>query len=314
VRSSSAPPPPGPKESRIYLYADLRPIGEQDKIQGLLAIDPDGGSWARVADAESGLLRVAPGGKAVAFSKYSSADDGFAKFDTLWLRPLDGDGDAEPRKIADVGGLPVWSGDGKEIIVGQSDVEDRRRGRFKYDTWRVGLDGAKPVKLAIPERDEVDDWSADGRWLATITIRPNDIFKGYHIYVMHPDGTGERCVADEPGTNLFPRFSPDGRRVAYSHLEPLKDNRWGPGSLRVVDLDGKNRTTIYTEGDDGFPEQLSWSPDGKRLACVLGNRSPRGESPRKLHNDGILIVGADGKDARVFPLPEVQFLGPPDWR
>ncbi|HWE40175.1 MAG TPA: hypothetical protein VG406_26725 [Isosphaeraceae bacterium] len=311
VRSSSALPPAEPKESRIYLYADLRPNGDRDMIQGLLAVDPDGGSWTKVADLD-GLFRVAPDGKTIAFSKFSSAEGGFARFDTLWLRPLDGDG--EPRKVADVGGIPVWSGDGKELIVSQGNIEGRQRGRLRHETWRVGLGGKGPVKLPVPEPDGVEDWSADGRWLATVTIRPNDTFKGYHVYVMHPDGTGQRCVADEPGTNLFPRFAPDGRRVAYTHMEPLKDNRWGPGSIRVVDLDGKGRTTIYNEGEDGFPEQLCWSPDGKRLACLLGNRSPRGESPRKLHNDGILIVGADGKDARVFPLPSVQFLGAPDWR
>lgn len=308
VRGSMSPAPTPPKDSRIYLYADLRPNGDEKPIEGLIAVDPDEGTWTRVAELQ-GLMRVSPDGKSLAFVKFASVND-VAKPDTTWVRDLDG----EPRKVADVGGIPAWSADGKELVVSQGDREGRQRGRLRHETWRVGLDGKDPVKLPVPEQDGVEDWSADGRSLVTVTTRPEEEFKGWHIYVMNLDGKDQRRVADEPGTNVYPRFAPDGRRVAYSHMDPMKDNRWGAGSLRVVDLDGKNRTTVYTEGDDGFPEQLCWSPDGRRLACVLGLRRRGEESPRKLHNDGLLVVDADGKNARVVPLPAVRFLGAPDWR
>src|SRR5262245_20938300 len=50
------------------------------------------------------------------------------------------------------------------------------------------------------------------------------------IYVMNPDGTGERRLTDQRGHDSFPAWSPDGQRIAFT-------------SRRNVD--GKVNTDIY---------------------------------------------------------------------
>src|SRR5262249_6289441 len=113
---------------------------------------------------------------------------------------------------------------------------------------------------------------------------------------------------------LHPRFSPDGRRVAYTRMDGWEDNRWIDGGVWVADIDGKKRVQVYKEGDDGFPEDVCWSPDGKHLACTLGNRAAKRIPQDMLFVDGVLIIDVETKESRLIDLPSAWFLGAPDWR
>ncbi|MFZ2009484.1 MAG: hypothetical protein WAU76_05705, partial [Candidatus Sulfotelmatobacter sp.] len=61
-----------------------------------------------------------------------------------------------------------------------------------------------------------------------------------------------------------PVFSPDGKRIVYSRYNDPELNKW---RLLEADADGGNEKVLYVEpAAGGPPAELSWSPDGKRVA------------------------------------------------
>ena len=61
-----------------------------------------------------------------------------------------------------------------------------------------------------------------------------------------------------------PVFSPDGKRIVYSRYNDPELNKW---RLLEADADGGNEKVLNVEPAPGGPlAELSWSPDGKRVA------------------------------------------------
>ena len=166
----------------------------------------------------------------------------------LWVRGLDPD--AKPRRIVGLGGSssgspPVWSPDGKQLIISVGHREDPR---WIFTTIRVTIDGKVREELAVPPEDCVHDWSPGGRWIVTVSQRGAK--SGWQLYVMRPDGTDQRRISKE-GNPYSVRFSPDGRRVLYA------DNGRGKQSgIWVVDVDGKNGRLVLPVDGHGRRPQL----------------------------------------------------------
>ena len=263
---------------------------------------------------QQSFYRVSPDGTKIAFSKYEivknevdgrPAPSQYARCVSVWVRDLRNGG--EPRKISDIGGFPIWSSDGKRLLLRKG---DRPNDSWRYETWRMNADGSKLEKLPIPENEEVHDWSPDGSWL--VSVSDGDPGKGYQLDIMHPDGTGRRRLTGT-GSNIFPRFSPDGRHVAYTCVEDQKTN------VYVVDLEGRSRHRVYEEHDDTFAGHVAWSPDGKQLAALLNTwgRDEKGQKFLGGRHDSrprLCIIEINGKDPRIVPLPSAQTLGLIDWR
>jgi Tol biopolymer transport system component len=88
--------------------------------------------------------------------------------------------------------------------------------------------------------------------------------------MMRPDGSDIRNLTNTPGINEgLPRFSPDGARILYRRIpigERFDNNRHGfQGELVIMNSDGSGAQIYGKEGE--FP-WASWSPDGRRLACL----------------------------------------------
>jgi hypothetical protein len=301
------------RKGRIYLYGQLQ-AGDQ-KIQGLLAVDPDPVAWNKVADLHDGSWRVSPDGKFLAFCKYENIDNTSVRGVNIQLLDLEKGG--EPNQIWDSGGMAVWSGDSKQLIVNKV-LPREPDGPFSYELWRINADGSGAEKLPIPNTEEVDDWSADGRWVITVSTRHNADGLGYQLYAMHPDGTGERRLTEGKGLNVYPRISPDGRRVVYTHSE--RKDKEVVSSLRIVDIDGKNSHQILEESDDLAPDHACWSPDGKTIAVRAftwqigpdGTKFAGGDSV--LNKYRIILIDPDGGNLRTLELPTTDYLGSQDWR
>jgi Tol biopolymer transport system component len=155
---------------------------------------------------------------------------------------------AKPR-LGEFDSYPSWSPDGKRIaftrFVSGSTVQ---QDRVLICVVRVGQ---SHVRLLAPGRDA--DWSPQG---STLVFARDD-----GLWVVGADGRGSPKLAEVAPGAQTPRWSPDGRRIAY--IEPSG----GGTTVHVLDAvsgtDSVITNTLPVVGGD-----LAWSPEGTWLAYV----------------------------------------------
>jgi RNA polymerase sigma factor (sigma-70 family) len=308
--------PDATPKGRIYVNAGLRfkPEGQdEEKTQHnlIIAIDPTTGKWQKIADnGHSG--RVSPDGQSLVFNH----GEGIWNCDT--------GGGNNPGKISDNMGRPVWSPDGRylvatkqELVEKDSDPKPRTTPAWKNETWRMEADGRNAIKLRIPDTDWVEDWSPDGQWFITGSDRHPPYGRGYQLYLMKTDATQERRLTKD-GLNVYARFSPDGKRILYTHQTAKAGN-----SIWIVDVDGKNARELVKEVDLASPESAYWSPDGKQIAVIMFNwqLDENGRKVNRPDSDAadfrIELMDTDGTNRRRMTLEGARFLfigALGDWR
>jgi Tol biopolymer transport system component len=103
--------------------------------------------------------------------------------------------------------------------------------------------------------------SPDGARVAFVVTTIDEGADEYRsrIWVVATDGTGSpRPLTSGEKADTAPRWSPDGRRLAFL------STRGGKPQLYLLDLDGgEARKLTDLKGGAGEP---AWSPDGRRLA------------------------------------------------
>jgi len=110
--------------------------------------------------------------------------------------------------------------------------------------------------------DSQPDVSPDGKYIA-FTSRNRDRnpkTSDQYIYIANSGGANMRRLTSGNKGENFPRWSPNGKRIAFS----LAEKRYGH-FLYVVGADGQNRRKLTTESSSSAIRP-TWSPDGKRIA------------------------------------------------
>ncbi len=111
----------------------------------------------------------------------------------------------------------------------------------------------KQVPIRTDEGTWMDlDVSPDGRTLVFTLLGD--------IYTMPIAGGTPRRIAEGLAWEVHPRFSPDGRRIAFTSDRGGGDNIW------VMNADGSDKRQV-TKEDFRLLNQPSWSPDGEYIVA-----------------------------------------------
>jgi len=179
-------------------------------------------------------------------------------------------------------GNPVPSRDGKKLFVqGWRPRGELVRYDFKSGQFAPYLSGISAMGL---------DFSRDTEWVAY-----NDGSDGT-MWRSKVDGTQKLQLVFPPMLAYLPRWSPDGKRIAFFGHPPGE-----PWQIYEVPSEGGSPELIYRSGTN--LADPSWSPDGKSLA--FGENS--------LNNQGSAVYVLDLKTRNAAKLPGSDGLFSPRW-
>jgi dipeptidyl aminopeptidase/acylaminoacyl peptidase len=156
----------------------------------------------------------------------------------------------------------------------------------RYDlnlqTFRQILPGISGIYL---------NYSRDGEWIAYVGSQDGS------LRVSRADGSGARQLTYAPDVIELPRWSPDGKQIAYMTKRPGR-----PWRIYVLQLEsGKAREASGGDDGQGAP---TWSPDGRFIS--YGNVECEGTHSCAIHR----IDLASGK---VHTLPDSDGLFTARW-
>jgi eukaryotic-like serine/threonine-protein kinase len=189
-------------------------------------------------------------------------------------------GDSEPVPTpAQASMLFSLSRDGKRIAYTTDETRTTLE-KVAFDPESGTTSGPVATITRTAQQINSCDSSRDGRWLVYQSIVPQQ-----NLFLIHPDGSGPRQLTADGFKNRLPRWSPDGRRIAYYSNRDDKYEIW------LIRVDGSriDRAAIMPRGSRAM--HPIWSPDGRQLACELDE------------NEGLIDLSKPLANRRPMPLP-----------
>jgi Tol biopolymer transport system component len=198
-------------------------------------------------DVSFGTPRISPDGKqvAVAISREGETQN-------IWI--YDFQSESLRRLTFEGGSVETWSPDSKWIIFQGRDSAGLRA------ISRQLADGSGPIEhLTVPSGVPVlpQSLTPDGNVVAFV--------KNADLWILQIEGDREpQPFITSPNSERFPKFSPDGKWIAYV------SNELGPMNVYVSPYPKPDVKYLVSEEEGGG--QPVWSPDGTELFYRIGNR------------------------------------------
>jgi dipeptidyl aminopeptidase/acylaminoacyl peptidase len=155
---------------------------------------------------------------------------------------------------------PTFSPDGKWLAYISS-----KRGEGASEMYVTSLEDGRTVPLThLGSHVNSYSWSPDSRSIAVADDRSG----GYDIYVVGVPGAGITRITSDPRYEVFPSWTPDGKRLVYVRL----DDRWQDHDVLIADAAGGGdaRTVVKDTNffDYGAGATFGYpliSPDGSTM-------------------------------------------------
>ena len=252
----------------VYLAGDGR-----DRIRELAWVDRNGETVAVDSLWSAPLANrpaLSPDGRAVGVMVQTSGAP------QVWVKQLDR---GPATKLADEGGTPSWSPDGRDVVY------SARGG------WARGPADGSTLARIVPTRSSVlgPQLSPDGKWILYST--------GSDILIQAAEGdTGARLLVGGPGSQRGATVSPDGRWLAYMSDES--------GRFEVYVRPFPNAQVAKHQVSANGAWNPRWSRDGRELFFS--------DEPRDLISVPVTLVPtfSAGTPMRLFAAAD---FGMPTW-
>lgn len=214
----------------------------------------------------------------------------------------------------------AWAAGNLTVVPATTGTAEKRRLRVSPDGGRIAwVEGNGGLVVAAADGSGAErvfscwdpptfDWSPDGGWLA---VAAEDRNCNREILLVRADGAGAPVnLSRHPGFDGSPRWSPNGRRIAFVGRRGTPERRLfcldlgagGPAAAGLTDAPVRT-LELPTRGVE--PARLVWTADSRRVLFQSTNRANRtlyaveakagGEVARLARHRGLpLRVGRDG--------------------
>src|SRR5262245_49659338 len=128
--------------------------------------------------------------------------------------------------------------------------------------------------------------SPDGRSVAYIMATPDWDKDGIQrqIWVVGADGSGRRQLTSEATSSWRPRWSPDGKRLAFLSARE--------GGTQVYVMRVPDGPAVRLTGAEKGVDDFRWAPNGRQIAFLSGAAvRPAAAEPKEFH-----VVGHDARN------------------
>ncbi len=272
-------------------------ISEWDKegdrrVSHIWLVSSEGGPTTKLTTGEKGETspQWSPDGSNIAF--LADRDKGTQ----VWVIPVDGgEADKLTNEENDIQYFQ-WSPDGKRIAFVTRDTpkdktDREKRKKEKFDAivvdsdfiyshlWVIDVETREKRRLTEGDFSVSDpQWSPDGASIAFVMSKSGfqessfiDISDDRHtdIYVVPTAGGAPRQLTTNPGPDANPRWSPDGKLIAYTSSAEQKS--WAAkADLMVITPEGGAPRDLTKDFFESAGSNPAWAPDGATIYFSSG--------------------------------------------
>lgn len=139
-------------------------------------------------------------------------------------------------------------------------------------------------------------FSPDGSHIAYVITRPNFTRATYdgEIHVINIDGTNDVTLTHSAASDYHPRWSPDGKRIAF-----LSDRGTKTG-VYTISVEAGEASALTDE--PAAIRDFEWAPDGREIVFIRPDDPTADEKRRSKEHDDARVAGENPRYSRLYAI------------